>query len=178
MEPAPDYELDDVIELTTVEQVKALGSLLRHQVIGLLNDHAATASQLAEQLGVLKGSMSYHLKVLEEAGLVRVVRTNKVRGVTERYYGRVSRRFELRGAFDEPSNRGMILRHTATELETAPPSGDAMARIRRLQLTPPAYAEIVELLEALSERAGELQTDGAPDATLLLIFFRPAGAAS
>ena len=40
-----------------------------------------------------KGTVGHHVKVLERAGLVSVVRTRQVRAVTEKYYGRVARLF-------------------------------------------------------------------------------------
>jgi glycine/D-amino acid oxidase-like deaminating enzyme len=60
--------------------------------------------------------------VLERAGLVRVVRTRKVRALTEKYYGRVARLFVLRSADETapPELRGgaitaMMLRQGAEE---------------------------------------------------------------
>ena len=47
-----------------------------------------------------KGTVGHHLKVLEKAGLVRVVRTRKVRALTEKYYGRVARLFVLKSTDD------------------------------------------------------------------------------
>ena len=37
-----------------------------------------------------RGSIGHHLKALEAAGIIRVVRTRKVRALTEKYYGRVA----------------------------------------------------------------------------------------
>lgn len=58
-----------------------------------LRESAASTSELAQELGIPKGTIAHHLKVLENAGLVRVVRTRKVRAVTEKYYGRTARLF-------------------------------------------------------------------------------------
>ncbi|MCL1598733.1 MAG: ArsR family transcriptional regulator, partial [Actinomycetia bacterium] len=46
------------------------------------------------------GTGGYHTKVLEDAGLVRVVRTKKVRAMTEKYYGRVGRTIKFVGPVD------------------------------------------------------------------------------
>jgi DNA-binding transcriptional ArsR family regulator len=54
-------------------------------------ERSATVSQLADVLGKPKGTVGYHATVLADAGLIRVVRTNKVRAMTEKYYGRVGR---------------------------------------------------------------------------------------
>jgi DNA-binding transcriptional ArsR family regulator len=91
--PAPDYEAEDVLIVRETEQFRALGDDLRSKIVVLLRDHAASTTGLAEQLGLPKGTVGHHLKVLEKAGLVRVVRTRKVRAVTENYFGRTARLF-------------------------------------------------------------------------------------
>jgi DNA-binding transcriptional ArsR family regulator len=88
-----DYELDDILEVRRPDQFRAVGDPTRQKIISLLSERAATTSQLAEALGQPKGSVGHHLKVLEEAGLIRVVRTRQVRAITEKYYGRTARLF-------------------------------------------------------------------------------------
>jgi DNA-binding transcriptional ArsR family regulator len=98
----PDYELDDVLRVEAPEQFKAVGDPTRHRIISLLSERAATTSQLAEALGQPRGSVGHHLKVLERAGLIRVVRTRQVRAITEKYYGRTARLFEYVDTVQEP----------------------------------------------------------------------------
>jgi DNA-binding transcriptional ArsR family regulator len=88
-----DYELDDILEVRRPDQFRAVGDPTRQKIISLLSERAATTSQLAEALGQPKGSVGHHLKVLEGAGLIRVVRTRRVRAITEKYYGRTARLF-------------------------------------------------------------------------------------
>ena len=90
-----DYELDDVLEVRRPDQFRAVGDPTRQRIISLLSERAATTSQLAEALGQPKGSVGHHLKVLEEAGLIRVARSRQVRAITEKDYGRTARFFEL-----------------------------------------------------------------------------------
>jgi DNA-binding transcriptional ArsR family regulator len=90
-----DYELDEVLEVRRPDQFRAVGDPTRQRIISLLTERAATTSQLAEALEQPKGSVGHHLKVLEEAGLIRVVRTRQVRAMTEKYYGRTARFFEF-----------------------------------------------------------------------------------
>ena len=90
-----DYELDEILEVRRPDQFRAVGDPTRQRIISLLSERAATTSQLAEALGQPKGSVGHHLKVLEEAGLIRVVRTRQVRAITEKYYGRTARLFEF-----------------------------------------------------------------------------------
>ena len=56
----------------------ALGDSTRLQLVGRLNDgQARSISQLTEGLGVTRQAVTKHLRVLEEAGLVRSSRTGR-----------------------------------------------------------------------------------------------------
>jgi DNA-binding transcriptional ArsR family regulator len=87
--------LDEILEARRPDQFRAVGDPTRQRIISLLSERAATTSQLAEALGQPKGSGGHHLKVLEEAGPIRVVRTRQVRAITEKYYGRTARLFNF-----------------------------------------------------------------------------------
>ena len=62
-------------------------------ILGLLHERAATVSELAVALERPKSTVAHHVKVLNEAGLVQVVRTRRVRAIEERFYGRTARMF-------------------------------------------------------------------------------------
>jgi DNA-binding transcriptional ArsR family regulator len=87
----PDYELDEVLELTRPDQVRAIGHPLRTTILALLHERAATVTELAAALQRPKSTVAYHVKVLGDAGLIRVVRTRRVRAIEERFYGRTAR---------------------------------------------------------------------------------------
>src|SRR6266571_5786249 len=91
--PPPDYELAERIALTEPGQVKALSHPLRTTILALLHERAATVSELAVALERPKSTVAHHVKVLTEAGLLRVVRTRRVRAIEERFYGRTARMF-------------------------------------------------------------------------------------
>jgi DNA-binding transcriptional ArsR family regulator len=89
----PDYELAERIALTEPAQVKAIGNPLRTTILGLLHERAATVNELAVAVGRPKSTVAHHVKVLVDTGLVRVVRTRRVRAIDERFYGRTARMF-------------------------------------------------------------------------------------
>ena len=91
--PVPGYELRDTMELTSPAQVQAIGHELRTTLLGLLHERAATVTELAAAVERPKSTVAYHVSVLEAAGLVRVVRTRRVRAIEERYFGRTARMF-------------------------------------------------------------------------------------
>lgn len=96
--PQPDYDADDILIVAETEQLRALADDVRLQIVKLLRERAQSTTELAGQVGLAKGTVSHHLKVLESAGLIRVVRTRKVRALTESIYGRVARLYLLKGA--------------------------------------------------------------------------------
>jgi DNA-binding transcriptional ArsR family regulator len=89
----PDYDAPDVLYVRRPDQLKALGDELRGRIVVMLRERAQSVTELAEKLNMPKGTVGHHVKVLETAGLVQVVRTRRVRAVTEKYYGRTGRLF-------------------------------------------------------------------------------------
>jgi DNA-binding transcriptional ArsR family regulator len=89
----PDYDLAERIALTEPSQVRALSHPLRTKILHLLHERAATVNELAQAVGRPKSTVAHHVKVLTEAGLLRVVRTRRVRAIEERFYGRTARMF-------------------------------------------------------------------------------------
>jgi DNA-binding transcriptional ArsR family regulator len=93
----PDYELDDVRRISTPQEIKALFDPFRGILMELLLERAATVQELAAAVERPKSSVAYHVGLLTSAGLLRVVRTRKVRGIEERFYGRTARMFYVLG---------------------------------------------------------------------------------
>jgi DNA-binding transcriptional ArsR family regulator len=103
--PVPDYEADDILVVSETEQLRALADDVRLRIVAILRERAATTTELAEQVGLAKGTVAHHLKVLEGTGLVKVVRTRRVRAVTESFYGRVARLYVLKSTDEKPQAR-------------------------------------------------------------------------
>jgi DNA-binding transcriptional ArsR family regulator len=100
----PDYALDDMLVVETPQQLKALADPLRSTLLELLLERAATVGELADAVGRPKSTVAYHVKQLEGAGLLRVVRTRRIRAVDERFYGRVARTLYV-GVLTRPEDR-------------------------------------------------------------------------
>ena len=120
MAVTPDYELAESLELSTPEQYRALFEDIRTEIVQLLLERAATTSELAESLGRPKGTVGHHLKVLEEAGLVRVVRTRKVRALEAKYYGRTARTFYYASVNEARGQAQRIAADVAAEVAQLP----------------------------------------------------------
>jgi len=69
-----------------LEQLRATAHPLRLQMLSLLTGAAMSAAEIARELDVTQANVSYHLRLLERAGLVRLVEEVKVRGGVARRY--------------------------------------------------------------------------------------------
>jgi DNA-binding transcriptional ArsR family regulator len=109
-----------VIEVRDEEQLRAMVDSTRRRILSLLRERAASTTELAEALDQPKGTVAHHVKVLEDASLIRVVRTRKVRALTERYYGRLARLYRIVAddaePYDPASMGVLMLRQAADEI--------------------------------------------------------------
>ncbi len=87
----PDYDLADTVEVTTPAQLRAIADPLRTTILDLVLERAATVAELAAAVERPKSTVAHHVNVLLDAGMLRVVRTRRVRAIDERYYGRTGR---------------------------------------------------------------------------------------
>jgi DNA-binding transcriptional ArsR family regulator len=97
----PDYELAEQVIVTAPKQLRAMFDPLRATILDLLLERAATVAELAAAVERPKSTVAHHVNVLVDAGLLRVVRTRKVRAIDERYYGRTARTFYV-GVVNQP----------------------------------------------------------------------------
>lgn len=97
----PDYELADRLVVTAPAQLRAMADALRATILDLLLERAATVAELAAAVERPKSTVAHHVNVLVEAGMLRVVRTRRVRAIDERYYGRTARVFYV-GVVNRP----------------------------------------------------------------------------
>lgn len=103
-EQIPDYDLNEMVVVTASEQLRALADPLRATLLELLLERAATVTEMAQAVDRPKSSVAYHVNLLVNAGLLRVVRTRRVRAIEERYYGRVARTLYI-GVLNRPEDK-------------------------------------------------------------------------
>jgi DNA-binding transcriptional ArsR family regulator len=152
----PDYELDDVLVVDQPEKLRALADLTRGRIVGLLGQRAASTTELAAALDMPKGTVGHHLKVLEKAELVRVVRTRQVRALTEKYYGRVARLFELKGVDSDAELQAgaisaMMLRQVAEEAAASGSDDKGRTGVARVRLAEKDVKRFERRLERLQD---------------------------
>ena len=160
----PDYDLADTKELTASAQVQAIGNQLRTTILGLLHERAATVTELASAVGRPKSTVAYHVNVLLEVGLVRVVRTRRVRAIEERYFGRTARMFYV--GMGEGSRDGALpldfndFEVAARESESAYQAHRLWSFIRHARISPERVAEFWTQAMALVQEFDRLPRSG------------------
>ncbi len=146
----PDYDAPETLVVSEREQLRALADDLRSKLVALLRERARSTQELARELDLPKGTVGHHLKVLERAGLIRVVRTRKVRAVTEKFYGRTARLFLFRAEEAPetvPALGAAALRRAAEEIDQT--SGAVSFGLVRARLSPADARRLERRLDRL-----------------------------
>ncbi len=155
----PDYELDATVQADTPEKMRAIVDPLRSQILDLVMDRAATVTELATALGRPKSSMAYHVDVLVDVGMLRVVRTRRVRAIEEKFYGRTGRTI----IFNECAlPDGAIAPNflAAAVAEARPSDTETRSTLRHARIAPERLAEFFDRVDALAEEFTKLPREG------------------
>lgn len=157
----PDYELEDLRIITSTPELKAAFHPLRDQLLDLLLERAATVAELAEAVRRPKSSVAYHVNVLVDAGLLKVVRTRRVRAIEERFYGRTARIFYVGQIQPEQlSAIPNILVDAAAESVPAREADDLRAIVRHARISRQDAAAFWEKLFALTREFSAMPRSG------------------
>ncbi|TMM10008.1 MAG: helix-turn-helix transcriptional regulator [Actinobacteria bacterium] len=174
MPTIPDYDAPEILVVSAREQLRAMADDVRSAIISLLRERAFSTQQLARELDMPKGTVGHHVKVLESAGLIHVVRTRQVRAITEKFYGRTAKLFlyEAEDPADARAIGATMLRRAAHESERSPEAtGFGQSRA---SLSKDDAARFERRLKRLQEdfRAAET-ADGVPYALVTGMYVRP-----
>jgi DNA-binding transcriptional ArsR family regulator len=78
-------------DITDPRMIKALAHPMRMRILATLDQKVASPSELAGELDAPIGNVSYHVRILDSLGLIRLVRTTPKRGAIEHHYEAVVR---------------------------------------------------------------------------------------
>jgi DNA-binding transcriptional ArsR family regulator len=140
--------------------LKALGHPVRHRILTVLRQRPATLRQLADALGVGKGTVAYHVGTLRDAGLVSLGETRRVRGGTEQYFSLPTRNFRV----DSPRP---LLQAALDELVDPENDQPEHTVLRHLWITRARAAALAAELESFAADRGTTDEDGDPYMLLL-----------
>lgn len=86
-------ELKEVHILNTLEEINIVSDPIRLKIIMTLGATPKTAQDLSDALGVSRSKIHYHLKILEQNGIIEVVDTELINGITQKYFLPVAKAF-------------------------------------------------------------------------------------
>ena len=160
----PDYELADQLVVTATAQLRALADQLRATILDLLLERSATVAELAAAVQRPKSTIAHHVKVLVEAGMLRVVRTRRVRAIDERYYGRTARVFSVgivnRPGEDPTTVHANALSVAAAESVPAHEADDLRSMLRHARIPAQRAAEFWQRVNAVVREFSQLPRSG------------------
>jgi DNA-binding transcriptional ArsR family regulator len=180
--------------VTEASRLKALSDPLRLRIGLLLIENACTVKELAAALDVPPTRLYYHVRILEEQGLIEVAERRMVSGIEERRYRAIEDNWvfesDITGAAVESSGViGSLFNAVRAELEVVvhdhpdepigePGSAVIMLSLTELRLDAGSVAAVQERLRGVLEEFG-VERDAGPDARpyrMVLVGYQVPGA--
>ncbi len=89
--------MQTVREITDPSHIKILVDEKRQEVLNVLRNskQAMTVKQISEKLGVKPANVHFHVKKLEDIGILHLVKTEEIHGIIAKYYEPTAMIFKL-----------------------------------------------------------------------------------
>lgn len=157
----PGHDLEELRIVSSTQELKALFHPLRSTLLDLVLERAATVGELAAAVGRPKSTIAYHVGVLVDADLLKVVRTRKVRAIDERFYGRTARIFYVGQVQPEQvSEMDNLLVEAAAESGPAHEADTLRAIVRHARVSRERAREFWDRVFALTREFSEFPRSG------------------
>ena len=143
-------------EITTPRQQKAYFHPVRMKIMNFLTQERLTVSQTAERLKVHPANITHHFRVLQDAGLIRLVEERDIGRVIEKYYAAVATVFDIRppeGSVKSVNRKGLLflrddLSASIHQLKVDD-SEEVFAKIERARIDARTFLAFARRLESL-----------------------------
>jgi DNA-binding transcriptional ArsR family regulator len=152
--------------------VKAMSHPLRVRILAMLDERTASPNQLAGWLGASLGTVAYHVRTLEQLGLIELVDETRVRGAVEHHYrARARPNVTADGWADAPpiakqAAVGSSLDVIADYARASAAAGgfdrqDAQLRRTLLKLDARGFAQLSKAVDKLIEQAQKIEASAS-----------------
>ena len=78
--------IKDIQYITDIEKLKVISDPLRIGILTTLGTEKKNSRQLAKLLKINRTKIHYHLNILEENNFIKVVDTDSINGIVQKYY--------------------------------------------------------------------------------------------
>lgn len=160
-------------EALDTQLIKALSHPVRARALAILNERVASPKEIADELGLPVGNVSYHVNTLNKLGCVELVDRVPRRGATEHFYRGVTRSFlnDDNWARLDPDPKGgisiaglkVINKHAKVAIEagTFDSRDDRHLSCSPMTLDKQGWSEMTALLEETLERIAGINANAA-----------------
>lgn len=154
--------------LSRLDQLRALANDVRIRMVALLRERAWTMAELGDELGLRKGSVSFHLHVLEKSGLAAMTDTRAVRGGRQQRWVATAAQFDIALGADDSIGRPALVRVLADQIGRGT---DPRLLVSHVRLDSDGRARAVAILEGALAQIKELRTDAGTVTTIAALSF-------
>lgn len=168
----------DTLRLTTLTQVHAWAHPTRMSLLGFMAAEPLNLTRAGRRLGVHPANLSRHFRVLERAGLIRLVERRDTGRNVEKYYRAVASNFvpEPQG-LDAADKRLLALGVLRDELAAAmtrirgSPEADLLVLMQAVRLRPADRARVYRKLQSLLKDVASRDSPAGSPCTMGLCLF-------
>ena len=171
-----DFKMVDCIVLSSDAAIRAYVHPVRMEILKRLGREELTLSQLATAMGTIPANLSRHIKHLEKAGLLKLVRTRDTGRNLEKYYraGAKSFRVEQKGELKDKTATALgILRDNLDEAlyDGSSSLEGALAYLVSIRLSKSEKKELHSRLEKIVKEYKEVSNDGGENLVLSIAVY-------
>jgi DNA-binding transcriptional ArsR family regulator len=104
-------------EVHDSKQISALIHPIRKLIIARLMHGASTSSEVSKSIGIPANKVHYHMRILEKAGLVKLVRTRQVGSVKELYFEPIAENIVIRPNSGDNQISDLVYKDVSREMK-------------------------------------------------------------
>ena len=150
----------------TTRSLRAMAHPVRLQMLSLLTGAELSAAEVARELGITHANASYHLRLLQDTGLLEVAGEERIRGGVAKRYRHPWEQHTRRRVRTSDADREMWARALAEEMvrrvRLTDPERPGSSTDAELWVTPEDYEAA---REALNQASGLLHAGARPPRT-------------
>lgn len=106
--------MDKIKELSTLEEVQVFSVPYRIKILDFMYSFMApaTVKKIADKMGETPAKIHYHIKKMEQAGIVKLIYTQNINGIEAKFYEPAAELFQINHREGMDKDKLKIMSHT------------------------------------------------------------------